>query len=222
MPPKPSHADFSKVSEQYRNNAVAAEEAKKRPSRPPGVVVTTTPSTEAVFDSFFDALDLEVVLPVVWLKELPEGHPIRQAGVHVRLWDGDTWNQFVLYSKASKESVEALGFKSNGELLNWWLLSVSTCNATGQLLFVNSDKSPISLLDLQKKYSGPKHLAVVESIIETAMEFNGLKSEVANRDAKKPEPIDSSTFSAESSKQEAAPSETQPAPPQKSLEQQPS
>lgn len=212
MPPAVSAADFSRVSEEYRNTVVAEEEAKKRPSRPAGCVVATeTPSTATVFESFFSALESEVVLPVSWFPEVPENHPIRQLDVHVLLWGGPDWKKFNELCGLSADAVKELGFANVTELLNWWILAVSTCTPAGKLLFAAYDSLP----ELALKYGGPKHTAVVESIISTAIEFNGLKREVANRDAKKPDTIDSSTSSNELSKPEDVPSETPQPPPQK-------
>jgi hypothetical protein len=218
----PSPAEFSKVAEEYRNKVVQEEAEKGKPSRPVGLVVATeTPSTETVFDAFFSALEQEIVLPVSWLPEVPENHPIRKLAVHVRLWDGPSWKEFGEICALPEEALKKLGFASNGSMLNWWILAVSAVTSAGELLFKQANglhgSELFSLLpSIAAQYDSPKHAAVTESILETAIEFNGLKKEVANRDAKKPDSIGSSTSSNELSKPEDAPSEKPPILPQKS------
>lgn len=212
----PTAADFSKVSEDHRNSVVAQEEAKKLPRRPVGTVVTEESSTTTVVDSFFEALDKEVVLPVVWVNEVPEGHPLRDQSICVRLWDGPEWKEFNSLLAADISVATSAGFATNGDMLNWWALSKSVCDKAGKKLF------NLPIVELRDKYCGPKHESVMESMLETALEYNGLKREVANRDAKKLVTTEASTSSGESVESKDAPSATPASHPPENSESLPS
>ena len=130
--------DFGKVSAEYwQNEAVQSSLKAESDRKNAGVAVVTPPVGDALMDGFLAAFNTPVILPVEWPVDVPESHPIRSLGVHVRLWDSEQWLRFWALNKEVKKdgAVDQEATNENLKIQFWYVLWISACDSSGRMIF---------------------------------------------------------------------------------------